>query len=94
MKNLYFAFCVACSLIEFPCYAQYGIITTVAGGYSSSGYSGDGGPATNATFMRTTGISVDSAGNLFIADWGNARIRKVDAATGIVHTLAGKYLLC
>lgn len=63
-----------------------GIITTVAG--SGSGfYSGDGGPATNAK-VGPEGIAVDGFGNLFIADYINCRIRKVDT-NGIITTVAG-----
>jgi len=64
-----------------------GTITTVAGN-GAWGYAGDGGPATEATFYHMTGVAVDSAGNLYIADHNNHRIRKVDTA-GIVATVAG-----
>ena len=63
-----------------------GIITTVAGN-GSPGYSGDGVPATNAT-VRPAGVALDANGNLFIADWNNNRIRKVDT-NGIITTIAG-----
>ncbi|MEJ0091470.1 MAG: hypothetical protein WDM80_17210 [Limisphaerales bacterium] len=53
-----------------------GIITTVAGN-GLTGYNGDGGSATNATLWNPTGVAVDFAGNLFIADTFNNRIRKV-----------------
>ncbi len=65
-----------------------GIITTIAGS-GASGYSGDGGPATSASFNFIGGIVVDSAGHVFIADSSNHRVRRVDAATGIVTTVAG-----
>ena len=68
-----------------------GIITTVAGsgeGNASFGYSGDGGPATNAMLNYPTGVAVDTAGNLFIADLFNSRIRKV-TSDGIISTVAG-----
>ncbi|HVX63285.1 MAG TPA: DUF4214 domain-containing protein, partial [Pirellulales bacterium] len=65
-----------------------GIITTVAGN-GLTGFNGDGGPATAAEFDNPTGISVDSSGNLFIADSGNNRIREVNLATGIITTVAG-----
>src|SRR5437879_2175397 len=68
--------------------AATGIITTVAGN-GMSGFSGDGGPATSAELLVPTGVSVDSSGNLFIADTENTRIRRVDAATGIITTVAG-----
>jgi hypothetical protein len=64
-----------------------GTITIVAG-TGSFGFSGDGGPATSAE-LNPTDVAVDSAGNLFIADSGNRRIRRVDAATGIITTVAG-----
>lgn len=63
-----------------------GTITTIAGG--APGFGGDGGPATKALFNRPFGISLDSAGNLYIADSENNRIRKVDT-NGIITTVAG-----
>jgi sugar lactone lactonase YvrE len=67
-----------------------GIITTVAG-TGVSGFSGDGGAATSAQLVNPWGVAVDGAGNLFIADSGNNRIRKVTAA-GIITTVAGTTL--
>jgi sugar lactone lactonase YvrE len=64
-----------------------GIITTVAGN-GSFGFSGDGGPATNALLFNPLGVAVDGAGNLFIADTSNRRIRKVDSS-GTITTVAG-----
>jgi uncharacterized protein (TIGR03437 family) len=64
-----------------------GIITTVAG-TGTQGYSGDNGPATKAQLWRPSGIAVDGAGNLYIADTDNRRIRKVDTF-GTITTLAG-----
>jgi RHS repeat-associated protein len=64
-----------------------GIITTVAGTGTGS-YRGDGGPATEAWLYYPHGVAVDAAGNIFIADKWNQRIRKVDAS-GIITTVAG-----
>lgn len=64
-----------------------GFITTVAGN-GTAGFYGDGGPATNAMLNANWGIAVDGAGNLYIADQTNARIRKVNTA-GIITTIAG-----
>jgi len=66
---------------------QDGKIVTVAGkGYA--GFFGDGGPATKAMLKNPAAISFDSKGNLYIADMGNNRIRKVDKK-GIITTFAG-----
>jgi trimeric autotransporter adhesin len=64
-----------------------GVITTVAG-TGQPGFSGDGGPAAQARLNVPVGVAVDAAGNLFIADLLNQRIRKVNT-TGIITTLAG-----
>jgi len=64
-----------------------GIITTVAGD-GTQGYTGDGGQATNAELYSPYSVAVDSAGNLYIADYNNQRIRKVDAS-GNITTVAG-----
>jgi len=64
-----------------------GIITTIAGNGGHI-YSGDGGVATNASLDAPAGVALDGAGNLYIADSSNQRIRKVDA-NGIITTVAG-----
>ncbi len=64
------------------------IITTVAG-TGIAGYTGDGGPATQATLSAPQRIQVDSLGNLYIADKDNSVVRRVDAATGIITTAVG-----
>ena len=64
-----------------------GIISTVAGN-GAGGFSGDGGPATQAGLFFPFGVAVDSSGNLFIADTDNVRIRKV-TPQGIISTVAG-----
>ncbi len=65
-----------------------GTIDVIAG-TGEIGFSGDGGPAAQAKFNQPYGVTLDQAGNLFIADSGNSRIRRVDARTGIISTVAG-----
>lgn len=64
-----------------------GIISTFAGG-SSQGFSGDGGQAASASLDYPLSVCVDAAGNVYIADTGNDRIRKVNAS-GVISTIAG-----
>ncbi len=68
--------------------ASTGIISTIAG-TGREGYGGDGGPATAAQLYYPVRVALDAAGNIYIADVGNDRIRKVDASTGIISTVAG-----
>ncbi len=70
------------------CSAHGQIITTVAGCGSCSGL-GDGGQATNASLGLIGSVAIDSVGNVYIADGNNHRIRKVEASTGIITTVAG-----
>ena len=65
-----------------------GIISTICGN-GDAGYTGDGGPASAATVWQPTGVALDNAGNLYIADLNNAAVRKI-APTGIITTVAGK----
>jgi serine/threonine-protein kinase len=67
-----------------------GRITTVAGN-GDYGFSGDGGPATSAQLYGPVGVAVDGRGNLFIADYGNHRVRKV-TPDGRIGTVAGNGL--
>lgn len=64
-----------------------GTITTIAG-TGTSGYNGDGGPATAAMLHTPANVAVDTAGNIYITDQGNRRIRKIDPL-GIITTFAG-----
>jgi hypothetical protein len=68
--------------------AASGIITTIAG-TGTQGFSGDSGPAAAAAIDSPTGLAVDPASNLYLADTHNHRIRRIDAATGIISTIAG-----
>jgi hypothetical protein len=68
--------------------ASTGIISTVAGD-GTAGYSGDGGAATSAELNHPDGVAVDTAKNIYIADDGNNRVRKVTFSTGFISTVAG-----
>ncbi|MFY9728903.1 MAG: hypothetical protein WAJ87_25615 [Bryobacteraceae bacterium] len=72
--------------VVLRCDARTGILTLVAGN-GTAGFSGDSGQAVDAQLNGPTGVAVDYAGNVYIADAGNARIRKVSA--GIITTVAG-----
>jgi sugar lactone lactonase YvrE len=65
-----------------------GVISTIAGTGTAS-YTGDNGPASNATLNNPQGLALDSAGNLYIADTNNNVIRKIVFATGAITTVAG-----
>lgn len=64
-------------------------ITTLAGATGIRGFDGDGGPAKFAKFAEPTDAAFDLAGNLYVTDSGNHRIRKIDMATGVINTFAG-----
>ena len=64
-----------------------GTITTIAG-TGERGFSGDGGPATSAQLSSARSVAVDSVGNVYIADYYNHRVRKIDAS-GVITTLVG-----
>jgi sugar lactone lactonase YvrE len=65
-----------------------GIINTIAGN-GVPGYLGDGTPATDAELSDPGGVAVDSAGNVYIADYNNCLIREVTAANGVINSIAG-----
>ncbi len=68
--------------------ARTGLVSTVAG-TGTAGYSGDGGPATQAMLRQPHSIAFDARGRLLICDIGNRRVRAVDRASGVITTLAG-----
>ncbi len=72
------------SVSSFP--LQAGIISTIAGS-GPQAYGGDGGPATSAWLYSPSDVAIDSSGNVYIADAGNSRIRKVTGTT--INTIAG-----
>ena len=65
-----------------------GLLHRVAG-TGSSGFSGDGGPADRAQLDQCYSMAIDPAGNIYVKDSGNGRIRRVDAVTGLISTVAG-----
>jgi sugar lactone lactonase YvrE len=81
-KNLF----VFLMLVTTGNYAQN--IYTVAGN-GVNGFAGDGGPATSASLYTPLGVATDLSGNVYIVDFQNKRIRKVNAATGLITTVAG-----
>jgi sugar lactone lactonase YvrE len=64
-------------------------ITKLGGSYSSPGFSGDGAHAKDATFNWPQGLAIDMRGNVFVADTENCRLRRIDADSGIITTVAG-----
>jgi uncharacterized protein (TIGR03437 family) len=62
--------------------------TSIVAGNGPDGFSGDDGPATLAVLNTPRGVAVDAAGNIYVADYGNNRVRKVDT-TGTINTIAG-----
>lgn len=68
--------------------AETGVITTIAG-TGEAGFSGDNGPATQATMKRPHSIALDNQGHLYICDIGNHRVRRVTLETGTIETFAG-----
>lgn len=83
--NVYVTDTVATTVREID--ASTGIIQTIAGISGQSGYAGDGGSATSALLEFPTGLALDGAGHLFIAD-GNS-IRELNLASGVLQTVAG-----
>lgn len=69
-------------------FSMAGVISTVAGN-GAQGFAGDNGPATAAELDAPSGLALDAAGNLYIADTHNHRVREVAVATGIIVTIAG-----
>src|SRR3990170_4317252 len=79
---------VATVVLGGTAFAAAGDISTIAG-TGTGGFSGDGAAATSAQLYNPHGVAVDGGGNVFIADTANHRIRRVDAVTGFISTIAG-----
>jgi sugar lactone lactonase YvrE len=88
--NLYIADTIDSRILKVTPAGDTSIVAGIAGGMfiNTGGYSGDGGRATSAQLSGPTGMAVDSAGTIYIADAGNHRIRKVTPA-GIISTVVG-----
>jgi sugar lactone lactonase YvrE len=66
-----------------------GALTTLAGASTTAGFTGDGGLASSASLSGPSGIAVDPAGSVYIADAGNNRVREINGASGVISTIAG-----
>ncbi|WP_301926886.1 T9SS type B sorting domain-containing protein [Ferruginibacter sp.] len=88
MPNFLKQFCLLAALLLIAPGLYPQLITTIAGN-GTGGFSGDGGPALSAQLDKPVGMCFDAAGNMFIAEYGNQRIRKIDAVTGLTSTIAG-----
>lgn len=84
--NYYFVSCLAGNMVKKIDVSE--IITTIAGD-GTSGYNGDGIPATSAHLKQPNSAILDTGGNIYIAEGGNNRVRRVDKLTGIITTYAG-----
>ena len=84
--NLFF--CEAKNHVVRRVDAVTGVVATVAG-TGEPGYSGDGGPATEATLYEPYSLEVDADGNIYIVDRLNVAVRRVDGDTGVIITIAG-----
>lgn len=88
MKKIFLpvVFVVLSVFVSCKIYAQAGAVYTVAGGGSSTV---DGVPATSASLSYTTGVGTDAAGNVYYAEKWRSTVKKIDAGTGLVYTVAG-----
>jgi hypothetical protein len=91
LYNFYNWGTTTCYLQAEPLYnAEYSPVAKRVAGGATCGFSGDGGQARSAEISsKVGGIAFDIAGNLYFVDAGNGRVRRIDASTGIIRTIAG-----
>ena len=87
-RKIHIRLFISCFFLSFSFFAKSQIITTIAGN-GTGGFSGDGGLSVNALVKSPLGLCLDPAGNIYFTDYGNQRIRRIDAVTGIISTVAG-----
>ena len=80
--------CASLFLIAHVCVGQMFNINTAVGD-GVQGFAGDGGQALNSEIFTLAQVTLDSAGNIYLADTGNCRVRKVTASTHVITTVAG-----
>jgi sugar lactone lactonase YvrE len=88
MKKLFAVLLFTFTFSLFPSLCEAQNINTIAGN-GDPGFSGDGGPATAAELNNPDDVILDASGNIYIADFYNNRIRKINASSGIITTIAG-----
>jgi len=88
MKYIFSLYFLTLLIISFSVQAQEQKINTIAGN-GEEGFAGDGHSAVAATLFAPLGVAVDKAGNVFIEDYVNRRVRRISAATGVITTVAG-----
>src|SRR4051794_191186 len=88
MKKYIYSLLCCIFFLGNACSTNAQIITTIAGNGTGT-FSGDGGTAITAAIHNPTTVAVDASGKVYIADWGNNRVRMLDQNTGIIKTIAG-----
>ena len=86
----YYSICMIAMQSEYSALNSLYQSRQIAGGVNGCGFAGDGGQARNALISGTVGqMAFDIAGNLYVSDTGNQRVRRIDGSTGVINTIAG-----